>query len=208
MNIKSYIKSKPLIYYTILKTLIFFLSFPIKIKRGFRKHPNMLKGEIKLFKEIYSECKIIVDVGARYDTDYIDISKKNDKEYYLFEANPNYFNLLKQKTSKFKEKLVLENLAVGEEEKFVNYYEDSESILKNTTAVKDSKKELPSKIKMIRLDSYFKNIQIKNIDFLKTDIEEYDYFALKGLGNLLLNCKYIQFELGIGAPYNGDVVKK
>ena len=60
---------------------------------------------------------------------------------------------------------------------------------------------------MIRLDSYFKNIQIKNIDFLKTDIEEYDYFALKGLGNLLLNCKYIQFELGIGAPYNGDVVK-
>lgn len=95
MNLKSYIKSKPIIYFILLKVYKFLQTFPNKIKRGFRKHPHMLKGEIKLFKAIYSECKIIVDVGARYDTDYIDISKNNGIEYYLFEANPNYFNLLK-----------------------------------------------------------------------------------------------------------------
>jgi hypothetical protein len=60
---------------------------------------------------------------------------------------------------------------------------------------------------MIRLDNYFESKKLSNIDFLKTDIEEYDFFALLGLGSFLSKIEYIQFELGIGAPYNGGFVK-
>ena len=66
--------------------------------------------------------------------------------------------------------------------------------------------KLASKLKMVRLDSYFKQKMISSIDFIKTDIEEYDYLALVGCGDLLLNTKFIQFELGTGAPINGGVV--
>jgi len=147
-----------------------------------------------------------VDVGARYDVDYVDISKGNQISYYLFEANPKFYEKLTLKLKGFEEAIVAENLAVGEKETNVDYFEDSESILKNTTAVKNSKHKLGTSLKMIRLDRYFSNTPVKEIDFLKIDIEEYDYFALLGLGDLLKKCRFIQFELGIGAPFeNGNV---
>ena len=54
---------------------------------------------------------------------------------------------------------------------------------------------------IITLESYCESNRLDTIDFLKTDIEHYDYFALKGLGQKLQNVKFVQFELGLGAPY-------
>lgn len=59
---------------------------------------------------------------------------------------------------------------------------------------------------MVRLDDYFTKINIKQIDFLKTDIEMNDYFALLGLGKLLDEILFIQIELGIGAEFEGAYV--
>lgn len=55
---------------------------------------------------------------------------------------------------------------------------------------------------IITLKSYCDLHRLETIDFLKTDIEHYDYFALKGLGDKLQNVKFVQFELGLGAPYS------
>lgn len=52
------------------------------------------------------------------------------------------------------------------------------------------------------MHSYLKKIKTKRIDFLKTDIENYDYFALLGLKSYLKKIKFIQFELGLGAKFN------
>ncbi len=41
---------------------------------------------------------------------------------------------------------------------------------------------------------------------MKTDIESYDYFALVGCGEFISKCRYIQFELGIGAPLSDTTV--
>jgi FkbM family methyltransferase len=206
MNIKTLIKSYPLLYSFLLNTYTFFKTFPVRIKRGLKKHPNMLEGEINVFRAIFKYCEIIVDVGARYDVDYVKLSKGNYISYYFFEANPKFYRKLIHKLNMFDEKITCENLAVGESEKLTNYYEDSESILKSTTAVKNSEKKIQSQIKMIRLDDYFTKLNIKKIDFIKTDIEEYDFFALLGLGEILFKCKFVQFELGIGAPFNGRFV--
>jgi beta-1,4-mannosyl-glycoprotein beta-1,4-N-acetylglucosaminyltransferase len=169
---------------------------------GLYAAPKMLQGELEFFSVIYKKCKVIVDVGARFDTDYIDISKNNNIVYYLFEANPYFYKKLKNNISKYKELIVAENVAVGDYDREIDYYADSESVLQNTTAVKNSKKRLQKKIRITRLSSYFKEKGIAQIDFLKTDIEEYDYYALIGAGDLLNQCKFIQFELGIGAPLN------
>ena len=59
---------------------------------------------------------------------------------------------------------------------------------------------------MIRLDDYFRTKSVDTIDFLKTDIEGHDYFALIGLGNYIDKCKFIQFELGTGAPLRDGFV--
>lgn len=206
MKIKTYIKSYPLLYRFLLYTYTFFKTFPIIIKRGLKKHPNMLDGEINVFKSIYKFCEIIVDVGARYDVDYVKLSKGNNISYYFFEANPKFYRKLIQKLNMFDEKIICENFAVGESERLTDYYEDSESILKSTTAVKNSEKKIQSQIKMIRLEDYFVKSNINKIDFIKTDIEEYDFFALLGLGEILFKCKFIQFELGIGAPFKGRFV--
>ena len=164
-------------------------------------HSRLLDGELNLFRQIVPYCKTIVDVGARTDTDYIKLSIGNGISYYLFEANPSYFNSLCAKVNRFaKEIIFVENFAIGESNGLVNYYTDSQSVLINTTAVKQSTASLGFKIKMTRLDTYFQKTKNFYIDFLKTDIEEYDFFALVGAGELLNRCKFIQFELGIGAP--------
>ena len=167
---------------------------------GYYKASKMLKGELHLFHMIYIQCKIIVDIGARFDIDYVLISQGNGIRYFIFEPNPKFYKKLISKLKPFKEDIIPENLAIGERNGFTYYYEDSESVLQNTTAIKDSKKKIKKSLKMIRLDDYLRNKSVEFIDFLKIDIEEYDYFGLVGLGNYIDKCKFIQFELGIGAP--------
>ena len=160
----------------------------------------MLQGELEFFSAIYKYCSVIVDVGARFDTDYIEISKGNNISYYLFEANPFFYKRLRLNVENYNEIVHSENLAVGDFDGFISYYEDSESVLQSTTAVPNSKQMMPNKISMVKLSSYFLAQGVDRIDFLKTDIEEYDYSALTGAQGLLNGCKFIQFELGIGAP--------
>lgn len=206
MKLKKYIRNNPFLASIILPIYRTIVNFPKRIARGMKPHPNMLEGELSLFKEIYPQCKIIVDVGSRYDVDYVSISKGNGLSYFLFEANPKFFKKLLINLKKYDENIVAENLAVGAKNGSVDYYLDSESVLKNTTAVKSSTKKLKNSLRMVRLDDYFFKSGIDKIDFLKTDIEEYDYFALIGLGQMLDACKFIQFELGIGAPLGTEKV--
>jgi len=173
---------------------------------GFARYPRMRNGEIEFFSSIAEEINVLVDVGARFDTDYIQLSTGRNIRYYLFEANPSHFKRLMKNLRGYSDSIYAFNLAVGERCGLVDYFEDSESVLIDTTAVKNSKARLNAPIKMVRLDSHLGNIGVKQIDFLKTDIEEYDYFALIGAGHLIQSCKYIQFELGIGAPLHDRFV--
>ena len=61
------------------------------------KHPKMLNKELKVFKKIMPHLNTIFDVGARYDTDYIEISRGRSINYHLFEINPRFFKKLQKK---------------------------------------------------------------------------------------------------------------
>jgi FkbM family methyltransferase len=169
------------------------------------KNPSMLAGELNLFTKIFSQCKVIVDVGARYDVDYLTISQGYNIKYYLFEPNPKFFRKLVANLRPFFEDITVENLAVSNKSGFCEYFEQYQTIEKNISNPKQTKK--PSTVvKMCRLDEYFAKINLMQIDFLKTDIELHDYFALLGLGKLLDEILFIQFELGIGAEFEDGFV--
>lgn len=198
MNIKNLIKKSPRL--NLIGRQVKSSYKAILRRLGFYTAPKMLEGELEFFSAIYKYCNVIVDVGARFDVDYIDISKGNKIAYYLFEANPFFYKRLMVNIKNYNECVHAENLAVGDFDGLVDYYEDAESVLQSTTAVPNSKQKISTKLSMIKLYSYFLSHGVDRIDFLKTDIEEYDYFALIGAHGLLNSCKFIQFELGIGAP--------
>ena len=165
----------------------------------------MLTSERKIFKKIVPYLSTIFDVGARYDTDYIDISQGRSINYHLFEINPKFFKILRKNVSKFKkEKIFLNNFGVGSEEGEVSYYLNSESVLDIYSNKFESL--FAKKLSIKTLKKYISENSITKVDFLKTDIEGFDYFALLGLGDFLLNINFVQFELGIGASLKNKLV--
>jgi FkbM family methyltransferase len=195
--IKNYLRYYPKLFYFFryLNRLIISLTnlfFP----------PRIFQSERLLFKKIYPYCKTVFDVGARFDVDYIEISKGNNIEYHLFEINPVFFEKLQKKLSLFNntEKIIVNNVGIGDRAGFLDYCEKTQSLFKKSGVSKNV-----IKLPVITLHSYLKKKIIKRIDFLKTDIEYYDYFALLSLKNYLKKIKFIQFELGLGAKLNvGD----
>lgn len=203
-HLKKVIKNNRFLSCWIMRSYFYFQGKYLRVLRG-NKNPPMLVGELNLFTKIFSQCKVIVDVGARYDVDYICISQGNDIEYYLFEANPKFFRKLVVNLRPFIENIVVENLAVSNKSGFCEYFEQHQTIVKHTLNTKQTKKPSAT-VRMCRLDDYFLKINVAQIDFLKTDIEMHDYFALLGLGKLLNEILFIQIELGIGAEYEDGFV--
>ena len=87
--LKYYLKNYPKLFYLFKKINRIFISFS-----NFIYPTRIFKSERLLFKKIYPHCKIVFDVGARFDVDYIEISKGNQIEYHLFEINPVFFKKL------------------------------------------------------------------------------------------------------------------
>ncbi len=169
------------------------------------KKPFNASWRIEFIYQNFQQCKVIVDVGARYDVNYLLISQGRRIKYYLFEANPKSYKKLITNLSIFSEDITVENLAVSDKPGLSNYFEETQSIVKNTLHTKSINP--PSAIiEMVRLDDYFAKKNIYQIDFLKTDIEMNDYFALLGLGKLLHNTLYLQIELGIDAEFEDRFV--
>lgn len=202
--VKLFIKNNRILSFAITP-LYWYLSKKIYSIRRYKKNPSMPIGELNVFSKIYSQIKVIVDIGARYDVDYLLISQGNNIKYFLFEANPKFFRKLNDNLKYFSEDVTVENLAVSNKSGFCDYFEDSQSIVKNTSKGYEPKKP-SAKVRMSRLDDYFLEKNLTQIDFLKSDIEMHDYFALLGLGKLLDEILFIQIELGIDAEFENSFV--
>ena len=63
-------------------------------------------GELFLLNKLNQSNNLnsIFDVGARYDTDYIDISQGRSINYHLFEINHKFFKLLRKIYQNLKKK--------------------------------------------------------------------------------------------------------
>ena len=67
--------------------------------------------------------------------------------------------------------------------------------IKNFVVTKSEEKVVYKKIKVISLKNFCKIQKIKRIDFLKVDVEGYEYEVLKGAKEIIKNVKFIMLEV-------------
>jgi len=170
-----------------------------------------------LKKNKYNDFKILVDIGA-HKGESIKLFSKNFiiKKIISFEASPINFEFLKKKIDENKKKynnteIVLENIALGAENKIIEFNQFNES---SSSTIKDINKESKYykrkfrlinflnnkktfqkiKIKVLKLKDYIEKNNIKKIDFIKIDTEGYEFEILLGLENKIKLVDIIMFE--------------
>ena len=160
---------------------------------------------------------IIIDIGAhKGESIKLFLKYFKSKKLISFEASPINYEILKYNINSIKKKfnkteIIIENFAVGNENKLLqinqfsesssstlkpinvnsNYFKKKFFFLKNNNH-KDFFKKVD--VKMILLKDYLTKNNISAIDFLKIDTEGYEYETLLGLKEKLKNVKIILFE--------------
>ena len=170
-----------------------------------------------LKKNKYNNFKLLIDVGA-HKGESIKLFSKNFviKKIISFEASPINFEFLKKKIDENKQEynnteIVLENIALGAENKIIEFNQFNES---SSSTIKDINKESKYykrkfrlinflnnkktfqkiKIKVLKLKDYIEKNNIKKIDFIKIDTEGYEFEILLGLENKIKLVDIIMFE--------------
>ena len=170
-----------------------------------------------LKKNEYNSFKLLIDIGA-HKGESIKLFSKNFviKKIISFEASPINFKYLKKKIEENKLKynnteIVLENIALGAEDKIIEFNQFNES---SSSTIKEVDKEsnyykrkfrlinfLDNKetyqkiiIKISKLKDYIEKNNIKKIDFMKIDTEGYEFEILLGLENKIKLVDIIMFE--------------
>ena len=170
-----------------------------------------------LKKNKYNDFKILIDIGA-HKGESIKLFSKNFiiKKIISFEASPINFEFLKKEIDENKQEynnteIVLENIALGAENKIIEFNQFNES---SSSTIKDINKESKYykrkfrlinflnnkktfqkiKIKVLKLKDYIEKNNIKKIDFIKIDTEGYEFEILLGLENKIKLVDIIMFE--------------
>lgn len=147
------------------------------------------KEELDLFKQL-KDLKVIFDVGARDDADYLEIWP--DSEHHLFEPNPGFFEELLKKT-RDRDNVFVNNFGLGDKNEERGYMDGQQTFVGSEALPQEGNARdrlLPIK----KLDDYCKEKGIKEIDFLKIDTEGFDYKVLVGGEETLKNTRFIQYE--------------
>lgn len=147
------------------------------------------KEEIELFKQL-KDLKVIFDVGARTDTDYLEIWPES--QHHLFEPNPEFFDELYKKVEG-KPNVYANKYGLGSRNQAMGYVNGLQSFV-DSEAINNPYTVGELLLPMKTLDTYFLETGIKQIDFLKIDTEGYDLKVLLGATNWFHIIKFIQYE--------------
>lgn len=192
------------------KTILFLVPKQIKLfylSRVVRQYNELSVGEKEFFLLIKNFVNTVVDVGARTDVFYANslLDSKVSKKVYMFEANPLFAAKLRDLAPSIDVNSFVFNFAIGKEPGALFYFYDTQSFVRKSRVGNVSKYKSKTPITVRTIDSFSETI--KDIDFLKTDIEEMDFYALLGAKLTLPDVHFIQFELGLGMPYLDRTVK-
>ena len=146
------------------------------------------KEELELFKQL-KDLKVIFDVGARTDINYLEIWPES--EHHLFEPHPLFYGELMKKVGN-KPNVHINWFGLGDREEIKGYNEGLQAFLGSGSCPENGKADLTLSVKT--LSAYTLEHEIKRIDFLKIDTEGYDLKVLLGATNDFHIIKFIQYE--------------
>jgi FkbM family methyltransferase len=165
----------------------------------------VLSGELdvlKLIKKFYSNKKdkiIIFDVGANkgdYSGSVLDVFADCDVQIEAFEPSRFAFSQLNERYGK-NEKVGNYNLGLGDEAGVFNMYYDQAG--SKRASIFKGEQRLSESVQLTTIDGFCQTAGITKINFLKIDVEGYEFKVLKGAAAMLAMQKidFIQFEFGI-----------
>jgi FkbM family methyltransferase len=154
--------------------------------------PDTTEEEVYFFNCIKDNINVIFDVGIGEDSIYTEFTG----EVHYFEPDPRHFDKFKIQPNK-NSKSFFNDFGLSNKNEDLTYYPKTGSFFYRTSSLKwdglyDGQKVLPLK----KASEYIDSTKITAIDFLKIDVEGYEYNTLLGFEDHLHKVKIIQFEYG------------
>lgn len=156
-------------------------------------------GEILFWNYLQNKIKpqIIFDVGVEKSSHLVDNSILDYSKFYLFEPNyMHYQSMLERYTNN--KNVFMYNFGFGKfDNENTKLYPAAGSIIyRDKTVPKHKLCNNTIDIMCTKLDNFIKDNNISKIDFLKIDVEGYEYNVLCGAKNSFNLIDIIQFEFG------------
>jgi FkbM family methyltransferase len=149
------------------------------------------KNEIEILNKYISKDDIVLDIGANIGFYSVLISKwvGCNGMVYSFEPDKLNYTYLKD-TCKSKSNIFLNNKAVGSLNGKLILYQSNEINVDHRTYKPDNF-SISYEVDVVSIDNYFAN-NFDKINFIKMDIQGYEFEAIKGMRNLLEKNKEIK----------------
>jgi FkbM family methyltransferase len=155
----------------------------VKLSNDFSEIKNSISEDQYYLKKLGIKFDNFVDVGG-YDGDTLKFFLKKKfqfKQYFIFEPDiKNFLKIKRYVKSINKNNIFLFNNAVGSKDGEIFFH----SLGKSTSNMKPKKNPNTKKIKIVKLDNI-----IKEINFLKIDVENYENHVLMGAKKLISTFK-------------------
>lgn len=150
------------------------------------KHTPIPREELDVFSKL-DDIQVVIDVGARTDTAYFAIHP--EAEYHLFEPNPEFFKDLEEAVEN-RPRTYLHNYGLGDTAGEFFYNDGVQGFVGGEAPVETGERLL----RVETLDSYVQKTGIQRIDFLKVDVEGFDFKVLLGAKKALKITRFLQYE--------------
>lgn len=172
--------------------------------RGYNNYRNHEEsGEFFFINEILARTqpRLCIDVGANNGNYSIELLKSTTSKVIAFEPLPVAFDILKQNSLPFFDRITIENTGVGakEEELIINYNPNATahaSFSQEVEEVSYLHNEHKITVPVVTLDSYFEKNNIQEVDLIKIDVEGFESEVFTGSVRVFskIRPRFIQIE--------------
>ncbi len=155
-------------------------------------------GELYIMKKLKKELEngVIFDIGAHVgDWSSSLINEYSDLNYilYMFEPSVKTYNKLIENIDESKNKKC-HNIGFGDKEEVLTIHYDS--VDQGNASILSKNTKYSEEVNITTIDSFCIQNDIKCVDFIKMDVQGYEYNILEGASDFLASgkIKFIQFE--------------
>ena len=164
-----------------------------------------LEEEKAIFKKYVDKNKNILDIGGCIGVTSLTFSQFTNKKVYVYEPNPEAFYFLEQNIKQNNiQNVIAYNLGIGNKLKKTKILHSADDNIGQTVLCLEERdlenNKIGIEVDLIKLD----DIKIKNIGFIKIDVEGYELEVLKSGKNLLTKYKMIVLVEYHGFNINGE----
>jgi FkbM family methyltransferase len=167
----------------------FFIHFHAFYRLAYFFYNNINdRKKIYLIKQYVTEGMTVIDIGANIGFYTILLSQLVGEKgkVYAFEPDPTNFFFLQANTKKYRN-VVLQQKAVGDKTGEIMLYLSKDNVDHHTYATEEVREAI--KISCVTLDAFFSRTE--KIQFIKSDIQGYDYFAMLGAEQMIKRQKHL-----------------